>query len=349
MSADAAELLCELKALRKGRGLMVARIDERVGPALRRACGMLDTDNSAEVRRKITNALTSWTANLPDDLQIAVVAAFGLHPGARQTFYQDRVRWAADQLCRDERTARRRVDAGLDALAELAANRPAALAPLTVQQAGWQTVGLWITLSLDLPSPEAFEYRRIIAYEDGVDELDLSITLTANEADPTTYRELELDVFRGGKLVRWARKSDDRFAFALALPRPLIRGQMHDYAIRLRVPGDQIMQPHYICVPRHCYEVFDLNVRFDAIRPPRRVWTLSEALRQDVEGPPPQRQTTPVDSAGEVHINFQRLIPGMAYGIRWEEAVFQPATAQTDALPELSTPALNSPRQLEPG
>lgn len=320
MAVSAAELVRDLKALRKGRGLLVARLGERIGPALRQVCDVLDTDSSAEVRKKLADRLLGLAARLPDDLRIAVLAAFGLHPEVRQPFYQERVRWAAEQLRRDERTARRRVDAGIEALAELAVSGADTADQLAGQQAGWHTSGLWVTLSLDLPNPEAFEYRRIIADRDGIDELDLSLTLTAsNRAEPMTFRELDIDLFRGGTLVRWARESSDRFAFALCLPKPIMRGQTHDYAIRFRVPRGQVMQPHYVCVPKHRCEMFDLSVRFGA-NLPRRIWRLSEAFQRDVDDPFPHGDTLSADVAGEIHLTFRELTPGLAYGARWEEA-----------------------------
>ena len=320
MAVSAAELVRDLKALRKGRGLLIGRIGERLGPALRQVCDVLDTDSSAEVRRKVSDRLLELATRLPDDLRTAVLAAFGLHPDVRQPFYQERVRWAAEQLRRDERTARRRVDAGIEALAELAVSPASNDERLGGQQAGWHTEALRVTLSLDLPNPEAFEYRRIVADRDGIAELDLYLTLTASDrADPMTFRELDIDVFRGGTLVKWARESSDRFAFSLCLPEPIMRGQRHDYAIRFRVPRGQVMQPHYVCVPKHRCEMFDLSVRFSRASMPGRIWRLSEAFQRDVDDPYPHGETLSLDAAGEIHLTFNQLTPGLAYGARWEE------------------------------
>ncbi|MGH8574807.1 MAG: hypothetical protein ACREX8_19910, partial [Gammaproteobacteria bacterium] len=73
-----------------------------------------------EIRRKVADRIQSLASGLPDDLRLAVLAAFAIHRRARHPFYQDRVRWVATQLGRDDRTARRRIDDGIERLAELA-------------------------------------------------------------------------------------------------------------------------------------------------------------------------------------------------------------------------------------
>jgi hypothetical protein len=65
--------------------------------------------------------LTEHAAGLPHDLQVAVLAALAIHRDARLPFYQDRIRWVARYLKRDERTARRRVDKGIEQLALMVA------------------------------------------------------------------------------------------------------------------------------------------------------------------------------------------------------------------------------------
>jgi hypothetical protein len=120
-----AALIAELKILRKGRGVFVARIDERVGPALRALSGVADGASTAELRRGLAELLKRPAAELPEDLRVAALVALGLYPGARLPFYQERIRWLAEYLQRDERTARRRADQAIEQLAELA-SAPAA-------------------------------------------------------------------------------------------------------------------------------------------------------------------------------------------------------------------------------
>jgi hypothetical protein len=119
-----AELLEDMKALRRGRGILDRRIDDRIGRALRLTCGVPEDSSPADAQRMVSARLTELANQLPHDLRNAVLAAFALLPDTRQRSYQERVRWVADRLERDERTAQRRINEGLTHLAELAAAYP---------------------------------------------------------------------------------------------------------------------------------------------------------------------------------------------------------------------------------
>jgi hypothetical protein len=77
------------------------------------------------------------------------------------------------------------------------------------------------------------------------------------------------------------------------------------------------MQPHYVCVPKHRCDMFDLRVRFDLEKMPEHIWRLVDAFQRDVDDPAPSGEILPPDAAGEVHTMFRQLTPGRAYGIRW--------------------------------
>jgi hypothetical protein len=317
MEAGLAALIKELKTLRKGRGLFVRQISERVGPALREVCNVLDSDGPGEIRRAVSDRLESLAGNLPEDLRIAILAAFALHPDARLPFYQERVRWTAQRLNRDDRTARRRIDEAIERLAELALSSANDLDPGDASSTGWHTDELRISLVLDQPAPEAFEFRRVVADRDRLAELDLAMTLTGTpEHTLLAVDELSLDVFYGGRLIQKALESTDRLGFVLALPAPLKRESRHDFALRYRVLNGH-MQPHYVCVPKHRCDFFDLHVRFPLDHLPTRIWRLADAFQRDVNDPTFSGDLLIPDSAGEIHTTFRRLTPGLAYGVRW--------------------------------
>jgi hypothetical protein len=318
MEAVLAALIKELKTLRKGRGLFVRQIGERVGPSLREVCNVLDSDGPAEIRRKASERLEALASALPEDLNIAILAAFALHPEARLPFYQERVRWTAQQLSRDDRTARRRIDEAIERLAELALSSAEETEAAQVSATGWHTDELRISLVLDQDTPEAFEFRRVVADRDRISELDLAMTLTAppERGQRARVDSLSLDVFFGGRLIQKRLESTDRFGFVLELPAPLNREARHDFALRYRVLDDH-MQPHYVCVPKHRCDVFDLHVRFNLDKLPATVWRLTDAFQRDVDDPTPTGEILTPDAAGEVHITFRRLTPGLAYGLRW--------------------------------
>lgn len=315
-----ARLVTELRTLRKGRGLYVGQISDRVGPALREVCEVADGDGPAEIRRKVADRLESLAHGLPDDLRITLMAAFGIDRDARLPFYQDRVRWAAERIHRDDRTARRRIDEGIDRIAELAASMIGAGGPVSaeVSATGWHTDELKISLALDQPVPEVFEVRRVVAERDHLAELDLAMTLTAEpeKTQRVHVDALSVDVFYGGTLIKKTLESKDRFGLVLALPDELRREQRYDFALRYRVPNGQML-PHFVCVPKHRTDLFELRVRFDLDQLPERIWKLTDAFQRDVDDPTPAGETLSSNVAGEVRTIFRQLTPGRAYGLRW--------------------------------
>jgi hypothetical protein len=317
MTAMVGDLVTELKLLRKGRGILMNQLGERVGPALRSVCAVSDGDGTAEIRRKVGNRLQTLADCLPDDLRVAVLAAFALDPEVRLPFFQERVRWAANRLSRDERTARRRIDDGIGQLAELAATSDNT-GVRTIRGTGpaWYTEELRACVALDQPTPESFEFQRIVANRDNLREIDLALALTADGA--TRPPELDVDVFFGGELTHRRMEASDRFGFMLALPHNLNQGDKHEFALRFRAPPGQAMQPHFVCVPQHRCDLFDLRVRFAPGMLPREAWRLTDALQRDVSDPVPHGDAVCVDQAGELHLRFEHLTPGKASGVRWD-------------------------------
>jgi hypothetical protein len=318
-----AKLVSEMRTLRKGRGLFVGQISDRVGPALREVCGVVEGDGPAEIRRKVAERLEALASGLPEDLRIALMAAFGIDRDARLPFYQDRVRWAADKIHRDDRTARRRIDEGIDRIAELAASAAGGSDSLVSEAsaAGWHTDELRIALVLDQTVPEALEFRRVVAERDHVSELDLAMTLTASpdRDHPLAVDELDTAVLYGGTLIKKALESTDRFGLVLALPDELHREDRYDFALRYRAANGQ-MRPHFVCVPKHRTDLFELRIRFDPDRLPTHIWRLAEAFQRDVDDPHPSGEPLWSNRAGELHITFRQLTPGRAYGVRWTTA-----------------------------
>ncbi|MFC3453836.1 hypothetical protein [Amycolatopsis speibonae] len=314
---SAVDLAGELKVLRRGRGLAAPQLAERAGPALRAVCGTTEDDENAEIRRRLTDCLSEWTRSLPDDLQTAVLAAFGLHPEAGNPFYQDRVRWLAKYLQRDDRTARRRIDEGMDRLAEVAvaSTNESDEAEKSRPSRRWHTEELRVALALDQPIPEAFEFRRIVADADDISELDLALTLTDSvyRGEAIGTDDLRVDVFHGGRLAGRAMESTDRVGLALRLPQPLRRHGKHEIALRFRA---EIRHPHFVCVPRHPVDLFDLHVRF-ASPIPAEVVQLERVFQDDASDEAARGFVLTPDATGEVHVQFRNLAPGFAYGVRW--------------------------------
>ncbi|MBP2320282.1 hypothetical protein JOF56_000667 [Kibdelosporangium banguiense] len=314
MMARDDQLVHDLKTLRKGRGILASAIGSRVGPALRRASGTNGLEHAADLRRKLSDRLWRWSTELPEDLRLAVLAAFALDQPDQLPLYKDRVRLVAERLNRDERTARRRIDEGIERLAEVAIANSVP-AGFTEPATSWHTEELRVTLALDQPTPEAFEFRRIVADHDRIEHVDLALALTANGL--ARGEDLEIDVFHGGRVAGRATEPADRSGYRLALPKALRRHESHQIGLRFRVRRDWLLAPHYVCVPKHRCSEFDLRVRFDLDHLPSRIWRLVNAFQRDVEDPEPRGEALPLDRSGEIHTLFRELTPGLAYGIRW--------------------------------
>lgn len=296
---ERAELVQELKTLRKGRGL-AGRVEDRVGPCLRTACSVSAEDGMVAIREKVSDRLTGLAADLPEDLRVAALAAFAICAEARQPLYQDRVRWAANRLDRDPRTVRRRVDEAIDLLAELAS----ASSSLPAVAGTWHTSSLSIALVLD--ELLVLERRRIVADQEGLRSVDLAVSLPAGRPSVT--------VLYGGTLVDRGMETSSRWGYGLELPRPLSRGESWETAVLFRPTS---LRPYMVTVPRQPCDAFDLHIRFGGSPPPPEVWVLERAFQRDVSDPGYQGRPLEVDSSGEVGLNFRGLMPGLAYGARW--------------------------------
>lgn len=282
---ERAELVKELKSLRKGRGLQASRLSDRVGPVLRAVCAVAEPDGMVALRTKVTGRLSELATHLPDDLRVAVLAAFAITPEARQPLYQERVKWAAARVDRDPRTVRRRVDEAIDLLAELALGSPVGPSP-----GSWHTAAL--TVAVVLEESCVFEQHRLVADQDGLRSFDL--------ATPAG----EGMVLYGGALAEGS----------VALPGPLSRGEQWEFAAVF--PLESASQMVY--VPRHRCEAFDLRVRFGK-EGPAEVLAFDGAFERDVPDPGYRGLRHRVDAAGEVHLQFRHLTPGLVYGARWTD------------------------------
>lgn len=318
-----AELVEEMKALRRGRGILEGRIEDRIGPALRVACGVPEGSSPTEVRRVVAHRLTDFADQLPDDLRNAVLAAFAMLPETRQRFYQERVRWVAGRMERDERTAQRRINEAFTHLAELAVATLTTRVDESFGELGpaWYTEKLRVSVALDQASTEAFEWRRVVSNRDGLAEVDLAFTLTQSpnlNGEPIDPTQTNIAMLYGGTLMPRETATARRLSFSIVLPRPLDRGERTEFALRFQAPEGQAIQPHYVCLPREQCKLFDLRVRFDRERLPRTVWQLARTFHSDLDNPAITGTKVELDAAGELHLRFEDLAPGFAYGARWE-------------------------------
>ncbi len=316
-----AELLAELKQLRKGRGVYAPQIENLVGPGLRSVCAITDEDDRATIRQKMVERLGALADTLPGDLGLATSAALAIHPHARQAFLSERIQWLAGKICRDERTARRRMDDGIVHLAEAATRQSSTVSRLPPKAGdAWYVEEFNAVLLLDRASPQAIERRRIVAEQDDLAAIQVAVSLPQDPTDPSSTWDLLAEVLYGGILVAKEHPTASRFQFDLKLPRALRAGERHEYAMIFRVPERQPMRPHYVFVsPRRC-DLFDLRIRFDRERLPQRVWRVSRLFHREVDEIQHAGEVVTPDAAGDLHLQFSDLAPGFGYGAQWSSS-----------------------------
>ncbi|GLZ29147.1 hypothetical protein Lesp02_13370 [Lentzea sp. NBRC 105346] len=318
---DVDELIAELKALRKGRGLDAPDIVARIGPALHAAFSLEADDDPADVRARLISEMKALVSSLPTDLADAVSTAFGLVEGTRTRLYGDRVKLLAQRMRRDERTAIRRIDDGIRVMAESAAGRKHKQREEMPGGTPWRTTALRTSVVLDREVAEIYEMRRIAATVEGLREvrLELSIPVPSNWQGAEPPNDPEIIVLHGGTLRTRLNYSSTRVVFDLELPFPLELGAEHEFFVCFRFAGKRQMGPFYMCTPSFPCELFDLHVRFGIGRLPSAIWKVDGLRMSEVNDHAAPREPISADAAGEVSMVFRGLTPNLSFGIAWDE------------------------------
>ncbi|MGW6932229.1 hypothetical protein ACWGE0_19390 [Lentzea sp. NPDC054927] len=319
MSVSPEQLMEELRTLCRGRGVQTPGIDLHVGPALRQVCGVVETDGAEAVRTKLRDWVTNAARGFPVEVRSAVLAPLGLHEEAQFRFLNERIEWLAKQQDRGARTVRRRMEAGLQRLVEVAL-QPAPSTAHVAPSELWHVKEFDALLKLDGPTPACTERRTVVADTDGVNEIAWSITIPSPTPDGAPG-DLDVEVLHGVELIGHERPSPRRFLMKLRLPRPLNTGQTHQFALEVRVPRGQSMRPTYVFWPERMCESFRLRVRFDRDDLPDSVWRVEEALARDTDDLTPWPRKLPVDEIGEIDVSFPHPRQGRGYGVQWSPRV----------------------------
>lgn len=323
MTDSRAELVAELKRIRKGRGLSDPQFARRYGPALLAVLGLPPDAPAPEVQRNATELLHRLADQLHDELGLMLLVGFGAHPDARQRFYEHRLTWLATKFQRDQRTVKRSIDDAIELVADLAreGTRHRADQGNVIAQSAWHCRALDTVVVLDGAAPEIIERRRIVSHQDGLDLIELAVTLTASPSDPgsnmASSDDLNVDVLFGGTLETMALESSRRIGLYLRLPAALADGEHADLMLRYRIPVGKSLRPHYVAVPRYRCEHFDLRIRFGQPRPVA-AYQLRKLFQIDVDDTTDVSYPVALDQASELRLAFDDLEPGFAYGVRWE-------------------------------
>ncbi|HZM80335.1 MAG TPA: hypothetical protein VFC19_31755 [Candidatus Limnocylindrales bacterium] len=305
----------EVRGLRRGRGILVADLEKRLGSRLRQLAG--DSSERADVRRRALAAeLSLLAARMPADLRLAVEVSLGLCMDTKDMPHLvDRVSWLASKLERAHRTVLRRIDTAESLLAEEIVrelDRRSGRSHDALQ--GWFYDEMRTILRLDTLAPEAYEHRRITAAVDGLDEITLPLGLPSSPVNPHPTPAME--VLFGGRLIRHEHPWPHRYQSVIRLPMRLAAGQHHELGLLVRVHGG--MQPHYVFTPECRCNRFLLHARFDGDRPPKWVRPVHGETVRMFEVPRPVVNPIRLDEAGEVDLRFDHLTMHLGYGIQWQ-------------------------------
>lgn len=262
---NAGDTVRELNDLRRGRGCNAANLGSRIGPRLRRACGVDDNDGPALVRRKVILRLTSLCEHLPEDLRIAASVALALGDDGSGEFLDRRIAWLADHFERDPRTARRRVDTAFKLLSERLDEEHADDFGLDTPE-GWYVEALRAELRLDLAPALLTEERRIVATTDDLKEITVSVRAPRGVTlDDDNL--IEAEMVHGGEIIEVQPVDTGHTRFVIRLPEALRLGQRHEYGIRFTSYPRSWTHPYDLLAPLHRCEHFEVRVRFGDHQP----------------------------------------------------------------------------------
>ncbi len=259
----------ELNDLRRGRGLNAANLGSRIGPRLRSACAVDETDSAAEIRRKVVSRLTALCGQLPEDLRIAAAVALALHDIGVGEFLDRRIAWLAEHFDRDPRTARRRVDTAFRLLGERIDDEDA---PPDETPEGWYVESLNAVLLVDTEPAQLIEERTIVATVDGLSEINVSLRAPRGASEPGEL--IEATMTHGGEIVATQHIDAGHTRFRIRLSETLSSGRRHDYGIRFDSYPRSWSQPYDRLAPLDRCEHFTVRVRFGGETQPDLVWQL---------------------------------------------------------------------------
>jgi hypothetical protein len=312
------DLYQELARLRRGRGLQEPRPAERLGPLLRRLCGVTPGDPDGVTRRRVESVLGDLTADLPDDLRIAaeLSLALGDRPASRLT---QRTETLSRELRCSGRTARRRMDEAAHLIARAAVTHPDPQEDDADPGSGWRVREFTGLLRLDTATPELYETRTVQA-ERPLDSLTIKLDLPPRPGADGPALPLTIDALYGVRLADVDGGPEGRsYRLDVALPRTLRADEQHEFCLHYRVPPGQPIRDHCAIVPLDPCDQGRIRVRFDPAEPPAEVWRLAAVTPRQMDRATtvPGPELLDPDGAGEVGVSFRGLRQGHGYGVAW--------------------------------
>ena len=311
-------IVTELKQLRRGRGLAIENLEHRLGPALRAASSIADTDPPTVVRRKIILRISELSQQLPEDVRLIALVALGLHDEAPDGLLDQRVSWLAQRRDRAARSIRRRMDEALQLLAEQFDNPDEPNRSISKHAPdGWHVDSIRATLRMDLDPPQLTEDRHIMATVDNLDTIVASLSVPKDSLiSPDT--PIDAQVIYGGRIAEVHNVTRGYTKFVIQLPQPLGIGDYHEYRIQFTSYPREFMLPYYVLTPLRPSKHLTIHVKFRPTDTPMLIWQLNGVPPRVVSDFEAKNDVLALNRFGEVAVEFNELHQGLSYGIQWQ-------------------------------
>lgn len=287
-----------LEALRIARGMPAQQAQRIVHRALAIAADQL-----------LSTGQKAVPGQMPDqrrtELRTAFLVSAGFTEGAPMS-PGERVAAAAQELGLSRRTTYRRVEEAIELIAHSLLSLP--IAPM-LEENDYVHSRLACRVDLRREGPYVELERSLVALTDGIDHLDDQLALPNYDGQELDYWTLE-----GCELDSAMKLWPSMWSIRLTLPRPLRSGEAHKFAVALRLPNFDAMEPYVGFMPRT--SSYEATIDLLLGDRPARVFRL--------DGVPPTHSLAGIPGIEEPltttspRFEFNRLRAGLSYGIRWE-------------------------------
>lgn len=310
-------LVDQVGALLKGRGVNRSPLDDRVPPDLRRALELPDTLPDASLRAALRESLESAARHLPPDLADTFLAAAGVTSKAR--LLEERLLQVGALQGRGLRTMRRRLDEAkqhvVEALVARAAFGEPADADVPVERRGWTFDDFALTLDLSEEPARYIAHRTIVALRDGLVDVTDLISLPPS----TQAQSLHVEALHGCSFAGLDPLGLASWSLRFRLPRPLARGQRHQYAVTVALATwRDAVHPSVHLVPLRACETFTATL----VQGDRTLVTNLGRLDgvMPTDPTPPRTLLAARRGAHLVTHTWTNPTVGLRYGLAWDWA-----------------------------
>ena len=304
-------------AIDKVRSTGVQRVAD-VSPALLASLKISAEVPPAEARERVRAGLFALAERLDPDLRRAFLESAGFRRDAAPAA-GDRIKATATMLGTSERTAYRRVDEAVAEMALLLQSRDGRPALVDLDY-----VFLRSHFRVDLTgdAPLMVMERTISARSDGVSRIDERVNLPR-----TRHQQLHFRALEGCRVESNNFLTPGMWAITLSFPRPLNAGEEHTFAVSVRLPDHDSLEPVVGFFPHTASYDAAVDLQFGDRRP--------VALERFQEAPP-VGHVSQIPGAEPVepilarhHFSFTTMKPGFCYGVRWRWAETPDAAVPT--------------------